>query len=186
MTNFRFIPLLIALALPGCADPQTSTSRVQPVYDKHTGQLTELTYDENANGRIDTWVHLDGTRILRAEADHDEDGRIDRWEHYRAEGSHGTISRIEMSTHRDGRINRIELFVNGALDQVHEDTDRDGRIDKWETYRDSALAAVAYDIQRRGTPDRRLVYRPDGSLDRLEADADGDGTFVPVTPLATN
>lgn len=183
MTNCFLILLLIALAFPGCADRHAPTSRVLPVYDTHTGQLTELTYDADANGRVDTWVRLEGARILSAEADHDEDGRIDRWEHY---GLHGTISRIEMSTHRDGWINRTELFADGALDQVHEDTDRDGRVDKWETYRDSALAAVAFDMQGRGTPDRRLAYRADGTLDHLEADADGDGTFVRVAPLASN
>ena len=186
MANSRLILLSIALAFPACADRHAPPSRVLPVYDTHSGQLTELTYDVDANGRVDTWVRLEGARILSAEADHDEDGRIDRWEHYGGEGAHGTISRIEMSTRRDGRINRIELFADGALDQVHEDTDSDGRIDKWETYRNSALVSVAFDLHGRGTPERRLVYRPDGTLDHAEADADGDGRFVPMTTRAGN
>jgi hypothetical protein len=175
------IAFLLVLPLIGCANPHGRTSRVQAAYDTNTGELKELTYDDNGNGRVDTWVHLQGTRILRAEADHDEDGRIDRWEHYDADGSPGQLSRIEIATRRDGRVNRIEFFHDDVLDRVHEDTNGDGRIDKWETYRNSALAAVAFDMQGRGTPDRRLLYRADGSLERIETDADGDGTFQAIT-----
>jgi hypothetical protein len=39
---------------------------------------------------------------------------------------------------------------------------------------------MALDTTRRGTPDRRLIYRPDGTLDRIEVDADGSGTFHPL------
>lgn len=182
MNTPRLILLVVlALLVPACGAPRDDVSAVRPVYDKQTGQLTELQYDENGNGRIDTWVQLEGTRIIRAQADHDEDGRIDRWEHYRADGEVGKIARIEISTRRDGRVNRTEFFVDDRLEQVHEDTDNDGKADKWETYRGSALAAVAFDMQRRGTPDRRFVYRADGSLERLESDANGDGIFEPVT-----
>ena len=179
----RPILVVLALLMPACAGPRDSASAVRPVYDKQTGQLTQLQYDENGNGRIDTWVQLEGTRIIRAEADHDEDGRIDRWEYYRADGEIGKIARIEIATRRDGRVNRTEFFVDDRLEQVHEDTDNDGRADKWETYRGSALAAVAFDMHKRGTPDRRLVYRADGSLERLESDANGDGMFEPVSTI---
>jgi hypothetical protein len=183
MMNSRLILLVLAMLMPACAAPDGSTSHPQPVYDKKTGELIELTYDQNGNGRADAWVHLAGSRILRAEADHDEDGRIDRWEAYRAEGAVGKIWRIEISTRRDGRIDRTEFFVDDLLDRVEEDADGDGRTDKWETYRDGALAAVAFDTQGRGSPDRRLVYRADGNLDYLEVDADGDATFQPVASL---
>jgi hypothetical protein len=201
MTKYILL-LLSVLPSLACTAPPQSTSRVQPAYDAKTGRLTELTYDDNRNGRIDTWVHMNGTRILRAESDHDEDGRIDRWEYYRAAGSlekvgvsrlddgvvdawafedaKGKISRIEISTRRDGQVDRVEFFADGILERVEEDTNRDGRSDKWETYHDAALTIVAFDTRGRGKPDRRLVYHVDGTLDHLEVDADGDGTFKAV------
>jgi hypothetical protein len=66
------------------------------------------------------------------------------------------------------------------MERVEEDTDGNGSIDKWETYADGALAVLALDIQGRGTPDRRLIYRPDGSLERIEADPTGSGQFQAV------
>lgn len=63
------------------------------------------------------------------------------------------------------------------MTRVEEDTDGNGAIDKWETYSGGALAVLALDTTGRGTPDRRLIYRPDGSLDRIEADPSGTGRF---------
>lgn len=65
---------------------------------------------------------------------------------------------------------------------MEEDTDANGKVDKWETYADGALTLMALDTQGRGTPDRRLVYGADGSLDRIEADPTGSGTFQRLNP----
>ena len=35
-----------------------------PTYDSATGKLTQLTYDANRNGRVDTWTSMDGTQPL--------------------------------------------------------------------------------------------------------------------------
>ena len=81
---------------------------------------------------------------------------------------------------RSSKVSRKEFFDKGALARIEEDTDGDGRVDKWETYTDGSLSVLALDTQGRGTPDRRLVYRPDGSLDHIEADPTGSGTFTPL------
>ena len=93
-----------------------------------------------------------------------------------------TIERIERATKFDGKVSRWEYFTGGALSKIEEDTDGDGKVDKWETYADGSLSVMALDSQKRGTPDRRLVYRPDGSLDHIEADPTGSGTFTPLQP----
>jgi hypothetical protein len=167
--------------------PGGGLNPVQKVYDKQTGRLQLLTFDRNKDGRIDTWCHMDGTRLLWSEMDTDANGTLDRWEYYgedqrlqrvgmsrAADGKvdawaypapDGSIARVEVSTARDGKANRVEHYERGALVRAEEDTDADGRPDKWETFGDGgALTSVSLDTARRGTPDRRLIYLPDGQV----------------------
>ena len=122
-------------------DATLQTERVkrttQPTYDKETGRLTQLTYDRNKNGVIDTWTDMDGARPVLSRIDQDEDGKIDRWEYYGADqklakvgssrgndgkedtwsfaGPDGSIARIEVSTRRDGKVNRFEFYEKDVL-----------------------------------------------------------------------
>ena len=177
--------LAATVTASGCqpASEAADAKRVQAEYDKESGRLTRLEYDSNANGKHDTWAFMDGARLTRLEADENEDGRIDRWEYYPQTASAGgrpVPERIERSTRMDGRVSRREFFERGTLARIAEDTDGDGADDKWETYAGGVLQVMALDTGRRGKPDRRLIYKPDGSLDRIEADADGSGRFQPV------
>lgn len=95
-----------------------------------------------------------------------------------------TIERIERATGRDGVVSRWEYFENGMLVRVEEDKDGDGKIDKWETYIDGSLSTMALDTRHRGKADRRLVYRLNGTLDRIETDPTGSGTFLPLSAVA--
>ena len=84
-------PWLVALAAvlaASCTDPERERIRAtsQGTYDPDIGRLTELTYDRNENGRVDTWVAMDGARPLAARIDADEDGVADRWEEYDDQG----------------------------------------------------------------------------------------------------
>jgi len=168
-----------------------SQSRLTTKYGD-SGKLEKLEYDKNNDGKPDTWGFMDGTRVIRVELDENGDGRVDRWEFHRAGEGPGTVApapagdttleRVERATKFDGKVSRWEYFTNGALTRIEEDTDGDGKIDKWETYRDGTLATLSLDTQGRGTPDRRLVYGPDGSFVRMEADVNGTGTFQPVNP----
>jgi hypothetical protein len=167
------------------------TERLEPEYDK-TGKLEKLQYDRNGDGKVDTWGYMDGARVVRVEVDENGDGSIDRWEFHRPNAAPGstaalagpdkTVERIERATRFDGQVSRREYFDNGALTKIEEDTDGNGKVDKWETYTDGTLSVMALDTSGRGTPDRRLIYRADGSFDRIEEDPNGSGTFRPVTP----
>jgi hypothetical protein len=194
--------LTIACAL-GCQRQQGPVKRIEPTYNKKSGRLELLRYDSNGDGKFDTFSYMDGTRILRIEIDANEDGKIDRWEYYgpdqrlekvgfsRAQdgvedawsflNASGATERIEISTKRNHKVDRIEYYDKGVLVRAEEDADGDGRIDKWETYDAERLASVAFDTAHRGMPDRRLIYGVDGSA-RLEVDPQGTGTFVAVTP----
>ena len=201
---FQFLCSLIgasagALALAGCtstAPPGApkGSAQVRPVYDA-AGKLQKLEYDRNNDGKVDNWGYMDGSRVVRVEVDENGDGTVDRWEYHTAAAASGTLAspagptgvdttveRIERARRFDGKVSRKEFFDKGALTRIEEDTDGDGRVDKWETYTDGGLSVLALDTQGRGTPDRRLVYRPDGSLDHIEADPTGSGTFTPLKP----
>jgi hypothetical protein len=158
--------------------------RVQPTYDKSTGKLTKLAYDSNNNGKPDTWAYMDGARLVRLEADENEDATIDRWEYYSANPSSASGTqppeRIDRATRADGKVSRREFFEAGVLVRIEEDVDGNGVVDKWESYSAGALSMLALDTSGAGKPDRRFIYRPDGSLERVEADPAGTGTFQPV------
>ena len=167
-------------ACRGLASGDEQQGHIHATYDD-AGRLTRLAYDSDRNGQQDMWAYMDGARLVRLEADENEDGRIDRWEYYPAvSGSRGLKQppeRIERSTRHDGTVSRREFFEAGLLVRVEEDTSGDGAVDKWESYSDGSLVRLELDTQSRGKPDRRLIYRPDGSLERIEEDPTGSGEF---------
>ena len=186
----RKTPRLSALALTAlavslaaaCQAPVTDSAaaqRVAPEYDKTSGRLTRIAYDANGNGVHDSWGYMDGTRLIRLEADENENGRIDRWEYYPAAANSLRVppERIERSSADDGRVSRKEFFDGAEMVRVEEDTDGNGVTDKWETYANGALTVLALDTTGDGKPDRRLLYTPEGSLDRIEVDPTGSGQF---------
>ena len=98
-------PLLlaaIALCLAACSDPEKERIKqtTKATYDQKTGKLTELTYDRNKNGKIDTWTEMDGSRPVRSRSDLDEDGKLDRWEYYDDKGG---LVKVGFSRKQDGR-----------------------------------------------------------------------------------
>ena len=183
--------VVCVLAAGACQSQARSAGneRVQPTFDKESGRLTRLEADANGDGKVDTWGYMDGMRVVRVEIDENGDGKVDRWE-YHSQGNVGqagqatpdarpdkTLERVERATRFDGIVSRREYFDNGSLARVEEDTDGDGTIDKWETYNAGSLSVMALDTMHRGKPDRRLIYKADGSLDRIETDPTGSGQF---------
>jgi hypothetical protein len=175
-----------------CSNSDAPRGTIQPEYESKTGKLVLLRYDENANGKVEIWSYMDGARITRIEIDKNEDGRIERWEHYGPPGNtlikvgfsrredgiedawtygnpDGTVARIEISTHRNGHVNRTEFYEKDVMVRVEEDTDGDGKPDKWERYESGRLVSVDLDTTSSGTPNRRLIHLPDGTtkLERL-------------------
>jgi len=176
-----------AVLAHGCTDPERERLKAttKASYDQATGKLTELTYDANKNGRIDTWTEMDGTRPIRSRIDSNEDGRIDRWEYYDATGG---LEKVGFSRKADekpdawaystpaGRIDRIEISSSGDP----------ARIDRWEFYDASSahagggldgtgpLLRVEEDTDRDGRPDKWERY-VDGLVQTAEFDENHDG-----------
>jgi hypothetical protein len=196
----------MAVVATACVTAPADGRRAIPAYDAFTGQLIQLSADQNNDGAIDQWTYLDGNRPLRGEGDTDGDGRIDRWEYFDANAqlTHvGTSSRndgiedtwtytdetgerrIARSKARDRHVDRQEFYRGDALVRVDEDTNGDGRLDKWERHEGAVLREAAFDITfSNGRPTRRVRYDEQGRFVAVEDDPDGDGTFVPLMGAA--
>jgi hypothetical protein len=200
---------LLAAACCACADPERAQleKTTIPTYDKTTGKLTELTYDMNKNGKIDTWTQMDGARPVLTRMDRNEDGIIDRWEYFDADAklvkvgfsrtnadkpdawAFGSpdgkqIYKVEISSTADEKkIDRWERYGPGnIMQEADEDTDGDGRPDKWETYVNGAVRTVAFDENKDGRPDRRFTYQG-AVLVQVETEPDSSGKYTKVRPM---
>ena len=203
----RYIGIAVLMAA-GCSNPPPEAAKsttIKPTYDKITGKLTELTFDRNGNGRIDTWTDMNGAKPIRSQSDLDENGTLDRWEYYDDQGKlvkvgmsrnndgrpdswafagpDGIVARVEVSSTRDEKaIDRWEFYRGAELIRVEQDTNADGRPDNWDTYENGNLKTAAVDENGDGRPDRRLTYA-DGALVLIESEPDASGAFTRKVPV---
>lgn len=196
MLRLALTGMLIAIAGVACAP-----SDADPVYNPDTRELERIDYDTNRDGTVEARLYFLTGRPTRLEVDADGDGHIDRWELYREDGAlarvgtstqgdgradtwvieSGTTLRVEVSTARDGILDRTEIHQNGVLQRAELDTNHDGRIDQWQRFEGGQLRELALDTTFLATrPDRRLIYGASGTLVRVEADTEGNGRFVEV------
>lgn len=209
MQNREQLAILALFLMPilgGCATG-SDVRRVTPAYDEFTRRLVALYADQDADGRVEQWSYFDGNRPLRGEKDTDADGRVDRWEYFGPDAALvrvGTSSagdgvedtwtwtapddgagRIDRSRRRDRHIDRREYFRDGVMTRAEEDTNADGRIDQWNRYEAGVLRQVDFDTTlTSGRPDRRAFYSASGQFERVEADPEHDGMFVPLPGAA--
>ena len=190
------ITCLFTALLAGCASEDA-----RPVYGPDSRLLERIDYDTDRNGKVDGRLYFSQGRPTRLEVDADADGLIERWELYRSDGTMeklGTSTRgdgradtwviqaenvmtVEMSTRRDGVIDRRELHEHGLLRRTELDTNQDGRPDQWQRFEGGRVAELAFDTTlQAGRPDRRLIYTPDGTVARVEADIEVNGRFTEV------
>ena len=205
----RVVLLLLVAAIAACApDPEQLRIKAtsKGTYDPKTGKLTEITYDKNKNGVIDTWVDMDGPRPVAARIDSNEDGKIDRWEYYNQNGrlmrvgesrakngtvdlyaymgADGTPERVELLevsnvTGKEGVVRR-EFFEGGVKVRAEEDTDGDGVIDRWEGgFVNGTARVVEFDDEKKrdGAPTQRFTYNDRGGLVSIESEPDGKGGY---------
>ena len=188
MTRISKIALFIAgaaLVTAACSDPDAERVKktTVPTYDKKTGKLTQLTYDRNHNGVIDTWTDMDGTRPVMSRIDLNEDGKIDRWEYY---DDKGQLARVGFSRKDngkpdawayagpDGKIVRVEMSSTGD----------EKKIDRWEHYdparvgpngdTSGALVSAEEDTNGLGRPDKWETYE-NGVIKTVSFDEKGLG-----------
>lgn len=177
--------LVAALAVCACSDAEKERIKdtTKPTYDKTTGRLTQLTYDRDKNGVIDTWTDMDGTRPLRSRIDMDEDGKIDRWEYY---DDNGKLLKVGFSRKQDGKPDAWAFAgPDGKVARIEiSSTGDEKKIDRWEYYDASragngpegagALVRAEVDTLGDGKPHQWETYE-NGVLKTAEFDEDGDG-----------
>ena len=184
---FRSLLVLVAIAGGRCAPPPgAANTPVSPIYNPRSGRLEQIVSDRNGDGIVDTRAFMDGPTLQRIELDRNGDSRPDRWEYYRKVELAGAalpveIERAEEANASDQRITRREFYAAGTVSRVEEDTDADGRVDKWEHYDHELLARIELDLNGAGFPDRRMLYRRDGSVEKVEV-GDATGTWRPFAP----
>ena len=178
--GFRRIPADSAGRSILVHDSRTGTDIVRAVINEGTGRVVELRIAPGGDVARATHLYLDEGGGARVPLDDDGDGIPDRWEYYddvRRIGSgvadrvgfslagdnvvdawafhdeQGQVSRVEVSTTRDGDVDRWEYYDGGALVRVETDTDRDGRVDSWSIYRNGVLSTTRSDTDGNGLPD---------------------------------
>ncbi len=172
--------------------------RATGVYAPGTHVLMRLDYDFDGDGRIDVRTYMRDGRPVRLEGDTNGDDVIDRWEYYgdsgellrigassAADGREDTWVRttgderdVEISTRRDGTVDRREMYSAGRLVRVELDTDHDGLPDMWERFENGVVTELLLDEAKRdGRPTRRVVYGAGGTarVEILHAE-DGDAS----------
>ena len=186
----RCAALTASLALAACGAPKPTGPIATPIYNEKDGTLEQLVTDANGDGKVDTRAFMKGLQLQRIEIDRNGDDAPDRWEYYdqappgvsvpNSPDGRAMITRAEEANGTGQAITRRELYERGVIARVEEDTNVDGRLDKWEIYEAGELAHVDLDLGGKGFADRRLVYGDGGNVIRIEADPEGDGTFVLV------
>lgn len=81
------------------------------------------------------------------------DGVIDAWVTRNVETE---VVHTEVSTKRNGKIDRWEQYVKGQLVRVHLDSDGNGKADRWMTYEDGILMDTFIDADEDGQPDDHM------------------------------
>jgi hypothetical protein len=169
-TTSTVLSLIALVGIVSCS-PVPVRPAPNAEYDPASGRLRLLSHDADGDGRLDTFIHMDGTRLIRIEHDPDGDGAIDRWDFFTEARTvdkvglssandgimdwqafyapDGSLMRVAISTKRNGTFDRVEVYQRDVLVRTEEDTNGDGRTDKWDTYRplpNAGLGELPYAI----------------------------------------
>jgi len=184
MSARALLTIVIMSSVMACTDAEKERLKrtTVPTYDPASGKLTQLTYDANRDGRVDTWTSMDGARPLLSRIDRNEDGKIDRWEYY---DNAGVLSKVGFSRKDDGKADAWAFAgADGEIQRIEFSSAGDEtRIDRREYYGPKrpdvadtpALVRVEIDADADGRCDRWETYE-NGSIRTVEYDSDADGT----------
>lgn len=176
--------LLWLVSLHGCGaeEPKTPASADGPV--KRDTRIVHqecavqrgdaVRQDVNGDGRADITTLFDGKVVTCRAMDLNFDGIVDSWVYH---GPGGEVRRRESDYDRDGRVDEIAIFVDGALREKHRATTLAPRLDTWNYYAGGKLMRTERDSDGNSIVDQWWEY-PNGRELRcplIHSDIDGDG-----------
>lgn len=162
----QWAAVVLVIAAASCSnDPAAARVKAttQVSYDLQTGKLAEITYDQNKNGRIDTWTKMNGSLPLSSRLDTNEDGKLDRWETY---GPDGKLTKVDFERAPTPDLAHPTPIFAGQPNATAFIA-ADGSIDRVEYFEPSADGRREVML--------REFYNPAKLLLRTEEDSDGDG-----------
>lgn len=135
------------------------------------------------------------------EQDTDRDGRVDRWTE--RDATTHALMKVSDDLTRDGRPDRVEIYVDGRPNRVDRDSDRDGRFDvtdqfgangrvllsltdrDWNTIperwvqfgAEGIITGEWVDANQDSAPERYRAFDRAQRITEEGTDADGDGIF---------
>jgi hypothetical protein len=153
MRRLLGIGLAALLAATGCsnAPPTPGGGTTRPTYDKNTGRLTQLTFDRNHNGVVDTWTEMNGSRPVRSRAENRPLGVLS--------GRPARAGRFEEDTNGDSRPDTWETYEGGVLKTTSFDENGDGRPDRRLTYEDGELTLIESEPDAAGNYQKKVAVK---------------------------
>jgi hypothetical protein len=130
-------------------DVVTANGLVRSVMDERKA-VKEVRVDTDGDGVVETRVKVDAGNLAGVGFSLANDGVIDAWAYRDAANQ---LVRIEVSTKRNGKIDRWEHYTNNQMVRVEIDTNGNGRADRWQTYDAGILIDTVLDANEDGQPD---------------------------------
>jgi hypothetical protein len=158
-----FVAASLVVACSDTSDAARLKATTQASYDLQTGKLAEITYDQNKNGKIDTWTKMNGALPVSSRLDTNEDGKLDRWETY---GPDGKLTKVDFErAPTPDPANPTSLYIGKPNATAFMAAD--GSIERIEYFEVSATGLREVVL--------REFYSGAKVLTRTEEDTDGDG-----------
>jgi hypothetical protein len=132
---------------------ETTTKAGAHIRRVYADDLREVLQTDLTGGKVGSEMSLalaaDG-RAQRVGFSSANDNVIDAWS---TTDPKTGVMKVEMSTKRDGKIDRWERYEKGVLVRVDLDTNGNGKPDRWMTYEDGILMDTFIDANEDGKPD---------------------------------
>jgi hypothetical protein len=130
--------------------------------------------DVNGDGRPDRRTVSERGRVVCRSLDFNFDGLVDAWIYFDAAGK---VRRRESDYDRDGRIDEVASYKDGALVERDRATTLSGKLDTWQHYQNGKVASAERDSNGDEYVDQWWEYPEQRSADcpLIHSDVNGDG-----------